>query len=67
MGREVWKMKSLPAHSAACRKVSAITEVRNTYKNCKGSCDSRTFKQPHDSFNIRVTLPDTWAHCQSVT
>lgn len=42
MGREVWKMKSLPAHSAACRKVSAITEVRNIYKNYKGSCDSRT-------------------------
>lgn len=42
MGREVWKMKSLPAHSAACRKASAITEVRKIYKNCKGSCDSRT-------------------------
>lgn len=42
MGREVWKMKSLPAHSAACRKVSAITEVRNIYKNYKGSCDLRT-------------------------
>lgn len=48
MGREVWKMKSLPAHSAACRKVSAIIEVRNIYKNFKGSSDSRT--------NIQATM-----------
>lgn len=52
MGREVWKMKSLPAHSAACRKVSAkkckletfIKIVRETV------IQEQAFKHPHHFF-----------------
>lgn len=61
MGREVWKMKSLPAHSAACRKENAIAQVRNIYKNYKQNYDSRTSIQAFSSLYVRKALSDTQA------
>ena len=61
MGREVWKMKSLPAHSAACRKASATVQVRNIQQNCKGDW----FKNKHSSILITPLLSCRKALCQT--
>lgn len=67
MGREVWKMKSLPAHSAACRKASAKAEVRNIYKNCKGNCDSRTSVQASSLLHFSMSGRHSVRHIGSVS